>query len=101
MTNNIEDERKFDANIKICKTHSKTDGQARTCMYAKNIVEADEMLTISACDNGVLYDFEKYTKLLNDPKVDVIVWGKRGYQNAYHKPEMYGWIILGNKKCLS
>jgi hypothetical protein len=30
--------------------------------------------------------------LVEDPTVDIIVWGIRGYPNAIRKPEMYGWI---------
>ena len=49
-------------------------------------------ITIGACDNGALYDIDAFSKLVNDPLVDVIVWGIRGYPNAIRHPKMFGWI---------
>ena len=49
-------------------------------------------LTIGACDNGALYDAKAFQQLVDNPEVDVIVWGVRGHANAARHPEMYGWI---------
>ena len=49
-------------------------------------------MTIAACDNGLIYDGNKFKTLFNLRDVDVIVWGARGYPGAMHSPEMYGWI---------
>ena len=62
MVNNIEDELKIDANIKICKTHSKTDGQERACM--RKILLKQMKCLLFFCDNGVLYNFEKLSYLM-------------------------------------
>jgi NDP-sugar pyrophosphorylase family protein len=69
-----------------------TDGQARTCLAGLTGIEPQESLIIGACDNGVLYDSERYQALFNDPSVDVIVWSKRGYPGAIKKPQGYGWL---------
>ena len=44
------------------------------------------------CDTGIIYSAERYAQLLDDPSIDVIVWGIREYANAIRYPTMYGWI---------
>lgn len=80
-----------------------TEGQACTALIGLDSLKASisqhneeqsdiSPITFGACDNGVLYDQEKYQALINDPKVDIIVWGARGHTNAIRKPQMFGWI---------
>ena len=47
---------------------------------------------ISACDNGVYYNVEKYEKLVNDKTVDVIVWSFRNNQTSKNNPNAYAWM---------
>ncbi|PHV07300.1 hypothetical protein CSQ96_11150 [Janthinobacterium sp. BJB412] len=49
-------------------------------------------LTVGACDFGMLYDAAALQALLDDPAVDLIVWGVRGNANAIRRPQMFGWI---------
>ena len=49
-------------------------------------------MTIGACDNGALYNIDAFNKLVNDPSVDVVVWGVRAYPNALRHPKIFGWI---------
>jgi NDP-sugar pyrophosphorylase family protein len=74
-----------------------TEGQACTALLG--ILELEKKrgldhgpVTFGACDNGVLYDHQKYQELIGNPDVDVIVWGARGHTNAIRNPQMYGWI---------
>ncbi len=82
----------------ICMLNSLTDGQASTVeMGIKEYEQQHGKLpagpvTIGACDNGAIYDFEQLKNLLNDPGVDVIVWVARGHANAKRHPEMFGWV---------
>lgn len=69
-----------------------TEGQAITCLEAIGEVDPDAPLTIGACDTGVLYDAGRFEALMNDPAVDVIVWGFRGHDAARRRPTSYGWI---------
>ena len=74
-----------------------TEGQACTALIGIDALEDGGVescfpITIGACDNGVLYDSNAFGKLVNDPLVDVIVWGIRGYPNAIRYPKMFGWI---------
>lgn len=74
-----------------------TEGQACTALIGLSALEdADSEIewpiTIGACDSGALYNSTKYQNLLDDPEVDVIVWGIRGYSNAVRHPHMFGWV---------
>jgi len=74
-----------------------TEGQACTALIGLDALKdmplgAQGPITIGACDNGVLYDHSEFYRMVNNPDIDVIVWGIRGYPNALRSPEMYGWI---------
>ena len=74
-----------------------TEGQACTALIGLDALEDGvgngcSPITIGACDNGALCDVESFGKVLEDPLVDVIVWGVRGYPNAIRNPKMFGWI---------
>ena len=74
-----------------------TDGQARTAALGVDQLEclgfgSSSPVTIGVCDTGIIYSAERYAQLLDDPSIDVIVWGIREYANAIRYPTMYGWI---------
>lgn len=83
-------------NAHIQYVESVTEGQACTALVGLDALasemSADDLITFGTCDNGVLFNEEKFTSLINDKSVDVIVWGIRGYANAVRNPEMFGWI---------
>lgn len=83
-------------NANIQCVESVTEGQACTALVGLDALasemSADGLITFGTCDNGVLFNEEKFTSLINDKSVDVIVWGIRGYANAIRNPEMFGWI---------
>jgi NDP-sugar pyrophosphorylase family protein len=75
-----------------------TEGQACTCEIAikeLNINLSDPIL-ISACDNGVYYNNEKYQSLLDDETVDIIVWSFRNNQTSKLNPNSYAWLDVDN-----
>lgn len=69
-----------------------TNGQACTCELALDHVSDDSKLMISACDNGVYYDIDKYIKLINDSTVDIIVWSFSNNPTSKLYPNMYAWL---------
>jgi len=70
-----------------------TDGQARSVALGLEQVPKDAgPITITACDNGMLYDAAKLQALLENSAVDLIVWVVRGHFNAMRQPQMYGWV---------
>ena len=83
---------KFDADI--IKINETTSGQACTCEIGINESNLDlnNPIMISACDNGVSYNKEKYLEIMNDETVDVIVWSFRNNQTSKLNPDMYAWL---------
>lgn len=81
-------------NVKIVPIGNTTDGQATTCEIGiKNAgIEDETPILISACDNGVYYNYKEYDKLVNDENVDVIVWSFRNNQTTKNNPNMYSYL---------
>jgi len=71
-----------------------TEGQACTCEIAikEANIPPDKPILISACDNGVYYDLEKYNALVNTPEIDVIVWAFTNNPTGQLYPNMYAWL---------
>jgi NDP-sugar pyrophosphorylase family protein len=78
-----------------------TEGQACTALIGLDALEQSNPgqidhdlspVTFGACDNGVIFDQAGFRALIDNPKIDVIVWGARGHINAVRKPNMFGWI---------
>ncbi len=78
-----------------------TEGQACTALIGLDALEREignvsGPITFGVCDNGVLYDSAAFEALVDNPDVDVIVWGVRGHANAVRHPRMFGWIDAEN-----
>jgi NDP-sugar pyrophosphorylase family protein len=71
-----------------------TEGQACTCEIGliNSKLNLDKPILISACDNSVYYDKEKYQKMLEDETIDVIVWTFRNNPTSRNNPNMYAWL---------
>jgi len=74
-----------------------TDGQATTCIIGASNLNPDTLVNIGACDNGLLYDSDKFLNMLVDDDIDILVWGARGYPGAIREPNMYGWIDVDDR----
>jgi len=81
-----------DGNVEIVELKELTEGQAITALLGLEKIDPNKPLTIAACDNGMIYDEEKYHEIFSDPKVDVIVWVTRNHPNAVKTPNSYGWV---------
>jgi len=75
-----------------------TEGQACTCLLAKEHLDSDEELFIAACDNGFLYDKEKFEELKKREDVDSIVWTLTQMDMLKNKPTAFGWYKLNEDK---
>jgi bifunctional N-acetylglucosamine-1-phosphate-uridyltransferase/glucosamine-1-phosphate-acetyltransferase GlmU-like protein len=84
----------FYSEAKIIEINYITDGQACTCELAFNKydIPMEKPVLISACDNGVYYDMDKYQKLLEDDNVDIIIWSFSNNSTSKLYPHMYAWI---------
>lgn len=82
---------------KIVRLDSVTQGQACTCALGLEAEDLDAPLSIGACDNGALWNPERYAELVNDPEVDAIVWTFRCHPSSERNPSMYGWIMVNDE----
>jgi len=83
----------FYIDTKFYELKNNSDGQADTCLKALNSVQLDfnSRLTISPCDNGMIYDSDKLKDSIAQD-FDIIIWTSRGYPGAIRSPQMYGWV---------
>lgn len=67
------------------------EGQACT---TEKIVEhcGEGSILVSACDNGVFYDADKFLELVNDETNDIIVWTYRNNYTSQLQPNAYSWV---------
>lgn len=67
-----------------------TEGQAITCLSAREFIDNDDELVIGASDNGMIYDRLKFDELKKS--ADAIVFTFRNNPAVVAKPQAYGWI---------
>lgn len=72
-----------------------TEGQACTCMLAKDRLEPEEPLLIAGCDNGMDIDVTAYEALKQE--CDCIVFTYRHNEAVLRNPNAYGWMITDGK----
>ncbi|MBE9662380.1 glycosyltransferase family protein [Mucilaginibacter myungsuensis] len=69
-----------------------TEGQASTCLLAMEHIDEQTDIMIGACDNGLIYDRDKFAGLKS--KADVIVCSFRHNATVVTKPKQYGWVAV-------
>ena len=81
-------------NCKVFSIDKITEGQACTSEIGidKSNLDLNNSILISACDNGVYYDIDKYQQLVDDKSVDIIVWSFRNNPTSKNNPNMYAWM---------
>jgi len=86
-------------NTEIISINGITDGQACTTEMGIKLgnIKLNNSILISACDNGVYYNKEKYEKLVNDTSIDVIIWTFRNEPTSRNNPNMYAWLETDEK----
>ena len=82
-------------NAKIVIIDKLTEGQASTCLLAKNLINNNEELLIGACDNGMVWNKEKFEELKKE--ADCLVWTFRNNVAVKKKPQAYGWTVVDDK----
>lgn len=68
-----------------------TEGQACTCMLARDMLDPEEPLLIAGCDNGMDIDRAAYDALTKE--CDCIVFTYRHNEAVLRNPNAYGWMI--------
>ncbi|MDC0396924.1 sugar phosphate nucleotidyltransferase [Candidatus Pelagibacter sp.] len=82
---------------KITSIDEVTKGQAITCSMGLQDVDINSPLLIAATDNGMIYDNNKYQKLIESNNVDAIIFTFRHHASSKNNPQMYGWVKTDNK----
>ncbi len=86
----------FHTVMPIIKT---TRGQACTVELAfDTLIDITKPIMISSCDNGAVYNNQKYNDLVNDQTVDVIVWSFRNNPTSKLNPNMYSWLTVDSEE---
>ena len=81
--------------LEIIPVAALTEGQASTCLLARERLDPDAPLLIAPCDTALVYDEARYTALTADPGVDCLVWTFRDHPHANRHPRQYGWVRAG------
>lgn len=71
-----------------------TEGQAITCSLGLKDVDENQPLLISATDNGMIFNQEKFDQLVNYEEVDAVIFTFRNHVSSKNNPEMYGWVKI-------
>lgn len=67
-----------------------TQGQAASCLIAKDIINTDEELIIGTCDNGLEFNHDDFAAAKDG--YDAMVFTFRNNAAVEEKPEGYGWV---------
>lgn len=67
-----------------------TEGQACTCMLAKDKINNNEPLLIAGCDNGMVINEDEFHKITSE--CDVIAFTYRNNEAVCANPNAYGWV---------
>jgi len=86
---------KFYPGCKVITVDKLTEGQASTCLLAKEYINNDTPLMIGASDNGMLYNRNKFALAAAD--ADCLVFTFRNNQTVVPKPQQYGWVKVDEK----
>lgn len=82
----------IDSGARIIPVEKLTEGQACTCLLAREKLDLESPLLIAACDTAVVFDQDKYARMTSDPGIDCLVWTFRNHSHANRNPLQYGWV---------
>ncbi len=78
--------------VVIIEVDELTDGQAITCLAARDYIPDDAILNIGASDNDMIYNEEIVEKLYDNSEIDGWIWTFRNNNAVLQNPNMYGWV---------
>ncbi len=82
----------------VVKIPKVTEGQA--CTVVEGLMQSDlaneleRPMLVGACDNGMLFDEEKFFKLISDDSIDAVAFTFRGHPPSVRNPQQYGWVEI-------
>lgn len=78
-------------NAKFISVNNLTDGQASTCLLAREYINNDDELLIAGCDNGMEYDNKRFIE--EKSKTDVLVFTYKHNEAILDNPNAYGYVV--------
>ena len=86
-------------NVRIIGVDYLTEGQAATCLLAKEYINNDEALLIAGCDNGMVVNKKTFDNMSKDS--DVIVFTYRHNDCVLRNPNAYGWVQVAENNIIT
>lgn len=84
--------RTYFPNSKIHYIDALTQGQAITCISAKELIPDDAIVNIGPSDSAMVYNQALYDEFLLNAQQDALVWTIRGDEAVLKNVNMYGWV---------
>ncbi|CAN5397555.1 N/A [soil metagenome] len=85
-------------NVSVVAIDGITAGQASSCQLgidgAEPPIDSQSSLLIGACDNGIVYDHDKWKALLADQSIDMAAFSFRNHPSSERNPQMFGWLKI-------
>lgn len=72
-----------------------TEGQACTCLLAKEQINNEEPLLIAGCDNGMIFRQDLFDR--DTASADCLVFTYRNNEAVLKNPNAYGWMIVDDE----
>ena len=88
---------KYLNNVVIVTIDELTEGQAITCLAARDYIPDDAILNIGASDNDMVYDENIVEEMYHNPELDGWIWTFRNNPAVVQNPQMYGWVETESK----
>lgn len=78
-----------------------TQGQACTCLLARDSLREDDILTIGACDNAMTWPPALFDRDFLASDADFAVWTFRHNPAVLQDPRMYGWVKIDAARAIT
>ena len=88
------------SNSTIISIDDVTEGQAITCNLGLFEDDLNKKLFVGATDNGMLFDEDKLSDLIQDSTTDAIIFTFKNHISAKNNPKMYGWVKTSKNQAL-
>lgn len=88
---------KYLNNVVVVTIDELTEGQAITCMAARDYIPDDAILNIGASDNDMIYDERDVDEMYKNTDLDGWIWTFRDNPAVLQNPKMYGWVETETK----
>ncbi len=86
-------------NAGFLTTDRLTEGQACTCLLARDRIDNAQELLIAGCDNGMIFDADRFER--EKQQADCLVFTYRNNESVLINPDAYGWMIADEENTIT